>query len=290
MLTPDVELSPESPDIGFVHRKTTDAEIYFVANSSNVRRVAEAAFRISGMHAEWWDPMTGLRSAALTSARREGRTDVLLQLEPYGGRFLVFSKHAGAPPTTVTTSELPPLDLSGGWRVTFGSTGQSKIMETLSSWIDDESTRWFSGVAVYEKNFSVPDGMLQTGLPLRLDFGAGNALTEVPGRSNGLQSWLEGPVREAAVVYVNGQRAGSVWCPPYCVDVTGLLRRGENKLRILVGNTAVNSMAGKSMPDYRLLNLRYGTRFEPQDMNKLRPETSGLLGPIRLVTGPANTF
>ena len=30
-----------------------------------------------------------------------------------------------------------------------------------------------------------------------------------------MQTWLDGPVREAAVVYVNGKRAGSVWCPPY---------------------------------------------------------------------------
>ena len=29
---------------------------------------------------------------------------------------------------------------------------------------------------------------------------------------NGMQAWLDAPVREAAVVYINGQRAGSVWC------------------------------------------------------------------------------
>jgi len=27
------------------------------------------------------------------------------------------------------------------------------------------------------------------------------------------------------------------------------------------------------MPDYRLLNLRYGTRFEPQDVNEIRQGT-----------------
>jgi hypothetical protein len=31
-----------------------------------------------------------------------------------------------------------------------------------------------------------------------------------------------------------------------------------------------------------LLNLRYGT-FEPQDMDKIQPVDSGLLGPIRLI-------
>jgi hypothetical protein len=98
-----------------------------------------------------------------------------------------------------------------------------------------------------------------------------------------MQAWFEGPVREAAVVYVNGQRAGSAWCPPYKVDVTGLLKRGENVIRIQVANTAVNHMAGRALPDYRLLNLRYGTRFEPQDMDKIQPVESGLLNPIRII-------
>jgi hypothetical protein len=32
-----------------------------------------------------------------------------------------------------------------------------------------------------------------------------------------------------------------------------------------------------------LLNLRYGTRFEPQDMDKVQPVPAGLFGPIRLL-------
>jgi hypothetical protein len=67
------------------------------------------------------------------------------------------------------------------------------------------------------------------------------------------------------------------------LNVTKLLKRGENRIRIVVGNTAINYMAGHRLPDYRLLNLRYGVRFEPQDMENLQPLPSGLLGPIRLV-------
>ena len=98
-----------------------------------------------------------------------------------------------------------------------------------------------------------------------------------------MQAWLDAPVREAAVVYVNDQRAGSVWSPPYAVDVTTFLRVGNNHLRIQVANLAINHMANRALPDYHLLNLRYGTRFEPQDMDKVRPVPSGLLGPIRLM-------
>ena len=120
---------------------------------------------------------------------------------------------------------------------------------------------------------------------MRLDFGAGQAIPEQP-RRNGMRAWFEGPVREAAVVYINDQRAGSVWCPPYSVNVTKLLQRGENRLRIVVANTAINHMAGRRLPDYKLLHLRYGERFQPQDLENLQPLPSGLLGTVRLVGAP----
>jgi len=48
----------------------------------------------------------------------------------------------------------------------------------------------------------------------------------------------------------------------------------------------MNYMAGHSLPDYRLLNLRYGERFQPQDLDKIEPLPSGLLGPVRLIAQP----
>ena len=133
----------------------------------------------------------------------------------------------------------------------------------------------------------VPDAMAARGHTLRLDFGEGQAIALQRLRS-GMQAWLDGPVREAAAVYVNDRRAGSVWCPPYAIDVTGFLTRGVNRLRILVGNLAINDMAGHPLPNYRVLNLRYGVRFEAQDMDKVQPVPAGLAGPIRLIAGHAN--
>ncbi len=152
-------------------------------------------------------------------------------------------------------------------------------MEVLRSWTESEETRFYSGVATYEKEITVPAEFLRD--RVRLDFGEGKPIGRTPGM--GYQALLESPVREAAVVYVNGRRAGAVWCPPYSVDVSGLLRPGENSVRVVVGNLAINHMAGRALPDYRLLNLRYGVRFEPQDMDKVQPVPAGLLGPVRLI-------
>ncbi|MGA9978592.1 MAG: hypothetical protein WBQ08_08160 [Candidatus Sulfotelmatobacter sp.] len=102
-----------------------------------------------------------------------------------------------------------------------------------------------------------------------------------------MKAYFEGPIRDAAEVYVNDQRAGSVWHPPYTIDITRLLTVGTNSLRIVVGNTAINSLAGRALPTYRLLNERYGERFEPQDMANLRSLPSGILGSPRLILAKA---
>jgi hypothetical protein len=94
---------------------------------------------------------------------------------------------------------------------------------------------------------------------------------------------LDPPIREAAIVYVNGQRAGSLWHPPYRIDISPYLRAGENSVELRVFNTAINELAGQPPHDYSALWAKYGKRFAPQDMDNLHPIPSGLFGPIRLL-------
>lgn len=284
-LKPDIELSPDTPHIGFVHRRTGDADIYFLANTSNSAQSVKATFRLADLQAEAWDTLSGRIAPVDATSSQDGRPTVALDFEPYGSRVLVFSKRRLPALPAPGLAPGASMDLSAGWRLSFGPSAPAITMERLTSWTDDEATRFFSGTAVYEKEVNVPDNMLQPGRTVRLDFGTGKSLAEIPSRSSGMQAWYEGPIREAAVVFINEQKAGSVWGPPYSMEVTGLLRRGSNRIRILVANTAINFMAGRASPDYRLLNLRYGTRFDPQDMDKIQPVPSGLLGPINLISG-----
>src|SRR5205823_12816732 len=50
------------------------------------------------------------------------------------------------------------------------------------------------------------------------------------------QALLEGPLREAALVFLNGRESGAIWKPPYRLDVTSSIRAGQNRLRIAVSN------------------------------------------------------
>jgi hypothetical protein len=282
-LQADIALPTPVPDIGFVHRRTESADIYFVANTGNTPVNVEATFRAQGPGAEWWDPISGQISKAETLAQtREGVT-VPLRLAPYASTVLVVSGRSAPQRASRQTPPVPPpIDISRDWQVSFGQGTQPTTIDRLRSWTEDKDTRYFSGLATYEKTVAISKGMIQPGLAIRLDFGEGQP---IPPRNLrfGMQAWLEAPIREAAVVYVNDQRAGAVWCAPFSVDVTPFLKAGMNRVKVVVGNLAVNYMAGHSLPDYRLLNLRYGVRFEAQDLDKLQPVTAGLLGPIRFV-------
>jgi len=57
----------------------------------------------------------------------------------------------------------------------------------------------------------------------------------------------------------------------------------------VVGNTAINELAGTTLPNYRLMYARYGKEFESQGMHDLEPLPSGILGPVTLIqTSPAH--
>lgn len=278
LLKPDAAISPSAKDLGVVHRQTEDSDLYFVANTSNQKKNVQIAFRAKGASAEVWNAMDGRTLPANISGQSTDSTTVALNFEPYQSHVVIFSKNKGAPApkTASSAAAVESIDLSADWRVSFGQ-NPSNEMKKLHSWTDDEATRYFSGTAVYERTFDIPGASSSS----VLDLGEGTAL-EVQTTRNGMQTWFDPPVREAAIVYINGRKAGSLWCPPYRLDVSTLLKTGRNEIRIVVANTALNYMAGRRLPDYKLLNLRYGERFQAQDMEKIQPITSGLTGPVKL--------
>ena len=99
-----------------------------------------------------------------------------------------------------------------------------------------------------------------------------------------MRAWYDPPVREAAIVFINGHRVGSLWHPPYRLAVGGFLKPGKNHIVIKVYNTAMNAWAALPPHDYQPLIAKYGDRFQMQDLDQVKPVPSGLLGTIHLVT------
>ena len=276
-----MRLSPVAPLVGFIHRKLSGADLYFIANTGNEPVSTEARFRAKGTMAEWMDADSG---AIYGAVLRDGA--ITLDLAPYGSRILLLHNGAalGKPANAEESGNGHARvvgDLSGNWKVRFGKSGIEEEMPKLASWTENAKTLYYSGVATYTKSFEAP-AELASGARLVLDFGEGTPIQN-PRRHMGTQALLDPPIRAAAVIFVNGKRAAELWHPPYRIDVTPLVKPGTNLLEVEVANTAINERAGASLPDYRLLWERYGRRFEPQDMNNLQPIPSGLLGPVRLL-------
>jgi hypothetical protein len=274
-LAPDMKLSANASDVGFVHRKLQDADIYFIANTSNHDVTATASFGARRRVVAWLDPDSGKLTRAPAAPQ--------LKLAPYESRVLVFSDAPLAAAEVPRAAE-PALvaDLSQDWTVGFAGAAQPVAMKALRSWTEDASTRYFSGQAVYARQVNLSQAQL-AGSRIVLDFGPGTPLASTPKVPAGMRAMLESPVREAAEVYVNGKRAGSVWHPPYRVDVTSFVAAGNNRIEVRVANLGLNALAGHALPDYRLLSARYGQRFVPQDTELISPQPSGILGPVKLM-------
>ena len=278
---PDVSFSPKAPEIGFIHRKLAVGDLYFIANTANHPVQTHAQFRGAKSNAEWCDPFTGRTSRIGTAARIE------IRLQPYESRLIVFTGDASKEESeTPSDTQSKYIDLSSDWKLTFGDLSRTITMAKLHSWSDEEPFKYYSGRVRYEKTIDIP-AAATLGNALVLDFGEGRPVPiPDPLPTFNMRAYLDGPVREAAEVYVNGQHVGVVWHPPYSIDLTKWLTPGTNELTIVVGNTAINSLAGQALPDYRLLNDRYGERFVPQGMDHLQPMPSGIVGKLQLRVTP----
>jgi len=279
----DVTLDPPAPTVGFVHRRLRDADLYFLANTSNVGRTVRARFGSQTPNVEQWDPLTGAIERLETSG-----AGVTLTFEPHGSRVVVFRKERGSAPPAAVRRISASVELRSGWTLAVGAITRGAV-NLPHSWADDPQTRFFSGTAIYRRSVDVPAAFREPGVRVVLDFGPGAAVEReaLPGgtmRGNSFAALLAPPVREAATVFVNNERAGTVWAPPYRVDITDRLRAGTNEIRIEVYNTAINQLAeGGRLPDVSAVTERYGQRFRLQDVDDLRPIPSGILTVLRLV-------
>jgi len=295
---PDVVFADPLPSLGFIHRHLADAEIYFLANTSNQPILTTARFRASSQRGEWWDTSSGRITPVGSAGGDEASRAYVVSLAPFEAKFLVFSARAARRPTAIVADGGGQvIELSGDWDLTFANaSGEAdpapEHLASLASWTEQPATKYFSGVGTYVKQVDVPAAALANGLSQWLDFGRGSPAA-TPARAMGVRANFQPPVGDAAVVSVNGRRAGALWAPPYSVDVTGLLHAGTNEIRIEVANRAINYLADTAhhpLPDYRALNANSefgGNRFQPQDMARIQVAPAGLLGPLLLHCEPS---
>jgi hypothetical protein len=245
--------------IGFIRRRLAFADVYVVANTGNQPVETTASFTTSHPTGEEWG-LEGEESTALASAKNQPLT-----LAPYESRLSGITRHE----------------------------------PTLTDWTADPATLHYSGEAVYTRSFTLP---ARPSGPVYLEVDGGEPVAGSPASETtqkllpnglpdpkvtrtgpGMRAYFEPPIREAALVFLNGKEAGVFWHPPYRLEVASLLRAGTNRIQIHVFNTALNAWSALPPHDYQPLIAKYGDRFQMQDLDQVKPVLSGIFGSIKLM-------
>jgi hypothetical protein len=255
---------PLDADVAWAHRRTDDADIYYVSNLTDRPVAIEARFRVADRQAELWRPDSGEIVPAGYSF--DGTSTIVpLHMEQNETLFVVFSGQESTPIRDVPLKRLAELAVvSGAWELEFPpdlGAPESITMSELTSWSEHEQpgVQFFSGTATYSTNWDASDTWFRPGRRLILNLGE---------------------VRDLAEVLVNGQSLGVLWKPPYRIDLTSSLHPGTNRLEIRVTNQWTNRILGdRAAPrDERVLSgVQGGFGRGPNE-----PLPSGLLGPVRI--------
>lgn len=263
-----------SPDLDYIHRQFTDGDAYFLRNGSDTRFSGDCSFRQTGKYPELWDPSNGNQVRVENYNKKDGVVIVHLDLEPGASVFVIFTDKQRKqlqiidPITAVSEDEL-----SGSWRVTFmeGWGAPSEILlDNLISWTDSEidGVKYFSGTATYYKTININKEQIDENKKVSIDLG---------------------DIRDVAEVYINDQSAGIIWKKPYQLDISGLIKPGENQLKIEIVNMWVNRLTGDMLSDpgdrYCRTNHPYVIKDNwaggGDEIYSIQP--SGLLGPVRIM-------
>jgi hypothetical protein len=246
----------------YIHRRTTDADIYFVSGEGQ----AECLFRVEGREPELWCPVTGaMRDAVQYRPTDDGRTAVSLDLAEHGSVCVVFRRPAAA---TRLLSILGPeggLELRGRtptgvcvrlWREgTYrleSATGQTTFLKVpalpqpidlAGPWtVRFQSGRGAPDSAVFDKLAPWDENA-----DPRIKFFSGTATYQKSFELTAEQTrqpvrLCMGEVKYIARVKLNGQDLGTVWTAPWTVDLGRALRPGKNQLEVQVTNVWVNRL------------------------------------------------
>lgn len=307
---PDFQFSSNDSEceLDYIHRRDENADIYFVRNPRSEPTTANAEFRVGDRIPEFWFPETGQKRACHVYQQRGAVTSVPLSLSPQGSLFVVFrdgesSMHATeadadieilgsiqgqlqalckVPGTfnvklsngderSIVIDELPePLVLDQPWTLEFLSgrgAPDSMAISELRSWtsFDEPGIRYYSGIGRYRTSFAVPEAWFNDRRRVYLDLG---------------DLWAVARVR------INDDAPTILWKPPYRLEITELVRPGENRLEVEIANTWSNRLVGDALLP---VEQRIGRTNITGSGTPRRPwrdvplHRSGLFGPVRLI-------
>lgn len=294
---PDILLDDVAPPF-FTQRRIGENDLYYFYNDQPAFRHIAVDIRDGDGTPEIWNVDDG-SVEKMTSFTRQGKRLIsVFDMEPYAGRFVLIRRDKQKPEYNGTQSQLVrnvysdkviKETITGPWTVEFDPrwSGPGKVIfNELIDWINhaDNGIKHYSGTASYRKTLTLTKSQLSSGKALYLDLG---------------------DVQQIAEVFINDKAVATLWKPPFAVDISKVATVGENKLEVRITNTWVNRLIGdEALPDTSGYSMTgdtvswindnepppeservtfTGFNFFAKDEAK-KLQTSGLLGPVRLIS------
>ncbi|MDP9081097.1 MAG: glycosyl hydrolase [Bacteroidota bacterium] len=278
---PDFETDGQ---LRYTHRSSADWDIYFVSNRTDGPIKTNAIFRSVKGAPQLWNAITGEIRNLPEYKVNGGQTTIPMQVDAYESFFVVFAKGNIAP--RLAEQNFPIVNatstLDGPWEVSFDPKwGGPAIIafDKLQDWTQrpEEGIKYYSGAAVYKKEFDLPENVGKGKTPIYLDLGE---------------------VHDMARVKLNGKDLGVVWTAPWRVNIASAGLQKHNKLEIEVINRWPNRLTGDSRyPDDGIKNETWPewiVKGLPRNSKRLTFATynfydekspllkSGLVGPVTI--------
>lgn len=209
-----------------------------------------------------WNAITGDIWRVKIELSDLNSVSVELDFAPYDSRVLVLEGRPAARALRAWANRAPStVDLSAGWRVTFGSPGTSEDVPQVHPWTQDYRTRYFSGIATYENTFSIPQTVLRPRRFCRSRLQSRDASRACTAQGGHARLAQRCHTRNGSCLFERpARRLGAV--RTLALNFAGFLRPGENRRRAAVRESGSEFHGGTTPAGLPLLNLRYGVGFE----------------------------
>ncbi|MGB7394007.1 MAG: glycosyl hydrolase [Pricia sp.] len=266
-IIPDLALV-NGEGIDYAHRRTTDADIYFLFNPDTIQsKWFDLNFRVENKIPELWNPMTGEIHRNAHFFPIKNGTKTTLSLNAGESVFVVFRESADD--INPISFDVKDVDFSltdaDSIQATVSESGKYYVpLASRNTWsIDAEDIpEAIPVLGNWEVSFDDKGGFGKT---LQFDelmdwavhpkdsvkYHSGTAsykksftLPDAIVRQDLMTILDLGEVHIVADVKINGEEVGVLWMPPFEVDVTNYLKSGENVLEIAVTNQWSNRLIG----------------------------------------------